>query len=70
MIDKVRLGWTIEEALNDYDETELLNVINSMTHAELVAVMELMPEHPGGVYSLTVAQWEEIASKLQGKPDA
>lgn len=67
---KAALGATIEEALNDYDDTELLSVINSLTEMQIAMILAEVPEHKGGVYSLTVSQWEEIASKLQGKPDA
>lgn len=70
MTTDAALGAMIEEALNDMDDTELLSVINSMSDADIATVLAQVPEHKGGVYSLNVFQWEEIASKLQGKANA
>ena len=68
-VDLVSLGRMIEEALNDYDDTELMSVVNSLTAEKISAILKCVPEHQGGVYSLTVNQWGTIASTLQGKPD-
>jgi hypothetical protein len=70
VLDTVSLGRVIEEALNDYDDTELMSVVNSLTEEQVSAILKCVPEHQGSVYSLTVIQWETIASTLQGKPDA
>ncbi len=70
MTDRVSLGRQIEEALNDYDDTELTSLINSLAPEQINAILKCVPEHEGGVYSLSANQWEDVAAALQAKPDA